>query len=106
LDGNSGLDWVVVGSDVLLSHQVPCGSIVKDSLLHLQPVRIGVESVLVVQVWTGPGYNYLLANIREGNTVQDYLPLSDLKSLEELDFDNSRGIVSLVVKIKSQSLDH
>lgn len=38
LHGDGRVDWVVVGGDVLGSLQVPCWSVVQDSLLHLKAI--------------------------------------------------------------------
>lgn len=59
LHGDSLLDWVEVSSDVLVRVivvflNVPSWSIVKDSLLHLKSVGIGVESLVVLEVLNVP----------------------------------------------------
>jgi hypothetical protein len=59
LHGDSLLDWVEVSSDVLVRVivvflNVPSWSIVKDSLLHLKTISIGVESLVVLEVLNVP----------------------------------------------------
>ena len=49
-DCDGCIDRVVVTSYVVWSREVPCWSVVKDSLLHLQTISISVEGVVVIEI--------------------------------------------------------
>ena len=60
LDGNSRIDWIEVGRDVVVRSivvhlDVPSGSVVADSLLHLETVRVSIECAMKWTVRVRPG---------------------------------------------------
>lgn len=61
-DPNVRSNWVVVTGNWLSNVQVPSGSIVQFPHLLLQPIRVCVESVVIVQVGNKV-QSYFLANV-------------------------------------------
>lgn len=79
LDGR--VDWIEVSSDVhigaiVVVRNVPCGSVVEDSLLHVEAVCIGVEGLLIVEARAAELDDDLVATVwhrRKTEEVNFYL---------------------------------
>jgi hypothetical protein len=77
LDGDAGLDGVVVPCDVLSATPFPGGSVVEDTFLHLQAIGVSVEGVLVVDVEAVEVDSDLLSFVWVRHAVDDNLPFGD-----------------------------
>ncbi len=75
LDGDASLDGVVVGCDILRTTPFPSRSVVEYSFLHLQPIGISIEGILVIDIQALEVDSNLLSHIRVRHTVYDNLPL-------------------------------
>lgn len=104
LDADGCLDGVVVGGDVLVGGEVPGCSVVESSLHHLEPVAVGGEIVVVVDVKGLEVDGHFLALIAQRNVVEDDIILESQQVRNELDLDCSGGSVGDVKILQGNGL--
>jgi hypothetical protein len=91
-------------SDVQLRREVPGWSVVEDALLHLKAVRICVECVVIVNIWSEELDDDLLANFLNWDAAKLDNPLRE--SLLLVKSHNDSGSLILLVLIVESDLRH
>ena len=87
--GDRRIDRIVIGGHILIRvvvvcMDVPCWSVIENSLLHLQPIRVSPERVIIVKVLNAEVDDDLMAvevivNIHLWKTVQIHIKLESVK---------------------------
>ena len=99
--GHRRLDWVVVRRGSLVCDEVEVGAEVEDTLLHLEAVRVSVESLAAsLESWELPiGNNFFAKAITDRDSVQANLPLKGLLHVWQQAQHEVVHLVALIVAV-------
>jgi hypothetical protein len=103
-DSNGCVNWIIVGSDVLviesvnLLSDVVVAPVVELSLLHLETIRVGEEGTLVVEAMGVEVSHHLMAvQVRGGQGVKVDIQLHGAELVVKADMDYSLSLLSFLL---------
>lgn len=97
LNGNCAIDGVIILGDVENGGEIPGVSMIQDSLLHLEAIRVGEECAVIRDLWGVELDHHLLALGCQGDRAEFQGPFRERTGLEPSEDEASSLILSVVI---------
>lgn len=105
LDWDGWINWVIVVRNFLGSIEVPSGSVILNSFLHFETIRIGVESLIIVEITDTEVWNNFISIhlFLKWQTIKVYVDLYQRKVFVDGNMNITfHGLIFLIEQVCSK----